>query len=71
MKKKTVEKENVQPQAYIEEKEEKELMVEKLQKKGFVVNWQGTTPMFVVKTKDDISLLEENMRPLGSFGYKY
>lgn len=51
--------------------EEKELMVEKLKRKGIGVFFQNNTPMFNVKSKDDIKLVEESMRPLGSFGYRY
>lgn len=52
-------------------KEEKELMVEKLKRKGIGVVFQNNTPMFNVKSKDDIKLVEESMRPFGSFGYRY
>lgn len=58
-------------QEYTEKKEEKELMVEKLKRKGIGVIFQNNTPMFDVKSKDDIKLVEENMRPFGSFGYRY
>lgn len=58
-------------QEYIEKKEEKELMVEKLKRKGIGVVFQNNTPMFDVKSKDDIKLVEESMRPFGSFGYRY
>lgn len=58
-------------QEYTEKKEEKELMVEKLKRKGIGVIFQNNTPMFDVKSKDDIKLVEESMRPFGSFGYRY
>lgn len=58
-------------QEYTEKKEEKELMVEKLKRKGIGVVFQNNTPMFNVKSKDDIKLVEESMRPFGSFGYRY
>lgn len=58
-------------QEYTEKKEEKELMVEKLKRKGIGVVFQNNTPMFDVKSKDDIKLVEESMRPFGSFGYRY
>lgn len=58
-------------QKYTEKKEEKELMVEKLKRKGIGVVFQNNTPMFDVKSKDDIKLVEESMRPFGSFGYRY
>lgn len=58
-------------QEYTEKKEEKELMVEKLKRKGIGVVFQNNTPMFDVKSKDDIKLVKESMRPFGSFGYRY
>lgn len=58
-------------QEYTEKKEEKELMVEKLKRKGIGVVFQNNTPMFDVKSKNDIKLVEESMRPFGSFGYRY
>lgn len=58
-------------QEYNEKKEEKELMVEKLKRKGIGVVFQNNTPMFNVKSKDDIKLVEESIRPFGSFGYRY
>ena len=58
-------------QEYTEKKEEKELMVEKLKRKGIGVVFQNNTPMFDVKSNDDIKLVEESMRPFGSFGYRY
>ncbi len=58
-------------QEYTEKKEEKELMVEKLKRKGIGVVFQNNTPMFDIKSKDDIKLVEESMRPFGSFGYRY
>lgn len=57
-------------QEYTEKKEEKELMVEKLKRKGIGVVFQNNTPMFDIKPKDDIKLVEESMRPFGSFGYR-
>lgn len=71
MKKKVQTKEEVSVQEYNEKKEEKELMVEKLKRKGISVVFQNNTPMFNVKSKDDIKLVEESMRPFGSFGYRY
>lgn len=71
MKKKEQTKEEPSIQEYNEKKEEKELMVEKLKRKGIGVVFQNNTPMFNVKSKDDIKLVEESMRPLGSFGYRY
>lgn len=71
MKKKVQAKEEPLVQEYNEKKEEKELMVEKLKRKGIGVVFQNNTPMFNVKSKDDIKLVEESMRPLGSFGYRY
>lgn len=71
MKKKVQTKEEVSVQEYNEKKEEKELMVEKLKRKGIGVVFQNNTPMFNVKSKDDIKLVEESMRPFGSFGYRY
>lgn len=71
MKKKVQTKEEPSIQEYNEKKEEKELMVEKLKRKGIGVVFQNNTPMFNVKSKDDIKLVEENMRPFGSFGYRY
>ena len=71
MKKKVQTKEEVSVQEYNEKKEEKELMVEKLKRKGIGVVFQNNTPMFNVKSKDDIKLVEEGMRPFGSFGYRY
>lgn len=71
MKKKVQGKEEPLVQEYNEKKEEKELMVEKLKRKGIGVVFQNNTPMFNVKSKDDIKLVEESMRPLGSFGYRY
>jgi len=71
MKKKVQTKEEPSIQEYNEKKEEKELMVEKLKRKGIGVVFQNNTPMFNVKSKDDIKLVEESMRPLGSFGYRY
>lgn len=69
MKKKVQAKEEPLVQEYNEKKEEKELMVEKLKRKGIGVVFQNNTPMFNVKSKDDIKLVEESMRPLGSFRY--
>jgi hypothetical protein len=71
MKKKVQAKEEPLVQEYNEKKEEKELMVEKLKRKGIGVVFQNNTPMFNVKSKDDIKLVEESMRPFGSFGYRY
>lgn len=71
MKKKVQTKEEPSIREYNEKKEEKELMVEKLKRKGFGVVFQNNTPMFNVKSKDDIKLVEESMRPFGSFGYRY
>lgn len=71
MKKKVQTKEEPSIREYNEKKEEKELMVEKLKRKGIGVVFQNNTPMFNVKSKDDIKLVEESMRPLGSFGYRY
>ena len=71
MKKKVQTKEEPSIREYNEKKEEKELMVEKLKRKGIGVVFQNNTPMFNVKSKDDIKLVEESMRPFGSFGYKY
>ena len=71
MKKKVQTKEEPSIQEYNEKKEEKELMVEKLKRKGIGVFFQNNTPMFNVKSKDDIKLVEESMRPFGSFGYRY
>jgi hypothetical protein len=71
MKKKVQTKEEPSIQEYNEKKEEKELMVEKLKRKGIGVVFQNNTPMFNVKSKDDIKLVEESMRPFGSFGYRY
>lgn len=71
MKKKVQAKEEPLVQEYNEKKEEKELMVEKLKCKGIGVVFQNNTPMFNVKSKDDIKLVEESMRPFGSFGYRY
>lgn len=71
MKKKVQTKEEPSIQEYNEKKEEKELMVEKIKRKGIGVVFQNNTPMFNVKSKDDIKLVEESMRPLGSFGYRY
>ena len=70
MKKKVQTKEEPSIQEYNEKKEEKELMVEKLKRKGIGVVFQNNTPMFNVKSKDDIKLVEESMRPFGSFGYR-
>ena len=70
MKKKVQTKEEPSIREYNEKKEEKELMVEKLKRKGIGVVFQYT-PMFNVKSKDDIKLVEESMRPFGSFGYRY
>ena len=69
MKKKVQTKEEPSIREYNEKKEEKELMVEKLKRKGIGVVFQNNTPMFNVKSKDDIKLVEESMRP--SFGYRY
>lgn len=71
MKKKVQTKEEPSIQEYNEKKEEKELMVEKLKRKGIGVVFQNNTPMFNVKSKDDIKLVEESMCPFGSFGYRY
>jgi len=71
MKKKVQTKEESSIREYNEKKEEKELMVEKLKRKGIGVVFQNNTPMFNVKSKDDIKLVEESMRPFGSFGYRY
>lgn len=71
MKKKVQTKEEPSIQEYNEKKEEKELMVEKLKRKGIGVVFQNNTPMFNVKSMDDIKLVEESMRPFGSFGYRY
>lgn len=71
MKKKVQTKEEPSIQEYNEKKEEKELMVEKIKRKGIGVVFQNNTPMFNVKSKDDIKLVEESMRPFGSFGYRY
>lgn len=71
MKKKVQAKEEPLVQEYNEKKEEKELMVEKLKRKGIGVVFHNNTPMFNVKSKDDIKLVEESMRPFGSFGYRY
>ena len=71
MKKKVQTKEEPSIREYNEKKEEKELMVEKLKRKGNGVVFQNNTPMFNVKSKDDIKLVEESMRPFGSFGYRY
>jgi|GEM_PF-3597084 hypothetical protein len=71
MKKKVQTKEEPSIREYNEKKEEKELMVEKLKRKGIGVVFQNNTPMFNVKSKDDIKLVEESMRPFGSFGYRY
>lgn len=71
MKKKVQTKEEPSIQEYNEKKKEKELMVEKLKRKGIGVVFQNNTPMFNVKSKDDIKLVEESMRPFGSFGYRY
>lgn len=71
MKKKVKTKEEPSIREYNEKKEEKELMVEKLKRKGIGVVFQNNTPMFNVKSKDDIKLVEESMRPFGSFGYRY
>lgn len=71
MKKKVQTKEEPSIREYNEKKEEKELMVEKLKRKGIGVVFQNNTPMFNVKSKDDIKLVEERMRPFGSFGYRY
>lgn len=71
MKKKVQAKEEPLVQEYNEKKEEKELIVEKLKRKGIGVVFQNNTPMFNVKSKDDIKLVEESMRPFGSFGYRY
>lgn len=71
MKKKVQTKEEPSIQEYNEKKEEKELMFEKLKRKGIGVVFQNNTPMFNVKSKDDIKLVEESMRPFGSFGYRY
>lgn len=71
MKKKGQTKEEPSIREYNEKKEEKELMVEKLKRKGIGVVFQNNTPMFNVKSKDDIKLVEESMRPFGSFGYRY
>lgn len=71
MKKKVQAKEEPLVQEYNEKKEEKELMVEKLKRKGIGVVFQNNTPMFNVKSKDDIKLVEESMLPFGSFGYRY
>ena len=71
MKKKVQTKEEPSIREYNEKKEEKELMVEKLKRKGLGVVFQNNTPMFNVKSKDDIKLVEESMRPFGSFGYRY
>lgn len=71
MKKKVQTKEEPSIREYNEKKEEKELMVEKLKRKGIGVVFQNNTPMFNVKSKDDIKLVEESMRSFGSFGYRY
>lgn len=71
MKKKVQTKEEPSIREYNEKKEEKELMVEKLKRKGIGVVFQNNTPMFNFKSKDDIKLVEESMRPFGSFGYRY
>lgn len=71
MKKKVQTKEEPSIREYNEKKEEKELMVEKLKRKGIGVVFQNNTPMFNVKSKDDIKLVEESMRPFGAFGYRY
>lgn len=71
MKKKVQTKEEPSIREYNEKKEEKELMVEKLKRKGIGVVFQNNTPMFNVKSKDNIKLVEESMRPFGSFGYRY
>lgn len=71
MKKKVQTKEEPSIREYNEKKEEKELMVEKLKRKGIGVVFQNNTPMFNVKSKDDIKLVEESMHPFGSFGYRY
>ena len=71
MKKKVQTKEEPSIREYNEKKEEKELMVEKLKRKAIGVVFQNNTPMYNVKTKDDIKLVEESMRPFGSFGYRY
>lgn len=71
MKKKVQTKEEPSIREYNEKKEEKELMVEKLKRKGIGVVFQNNSPMFNVKSKDDIKLVEESMRPFGSFGYRY
>ena len=71
MKKKVQTKEEPSIREYNEKKEEKELMVEKLKRKGIGVVFQNNTPMFNVKSMDDIKLVEESMRPFGSFGYRY
>lgn len=71
MKKKVQTKEEPSIREYNEKKDEKELMVEKLKRKGIGVVFQNNTPMFNVKSKDDIKLVEESMRPFGSFGYRY
>ncbi len=71
MKKKVQTKEEPSIREYNEKKEEKELMVEKLKRKGIGVVFQNNTPMFNVKSKDDIKLVEESIRPFGSFGYRY
>lgn len=71
MKKKVQTKEEPSIRENNEKKEEKELMVEKLKRKGIGVVFQNNTPMFNVKSKDDIKLVEESMRPFGSFGYRY
>ena len=71
MKKKVQTKEEPSIREYNEKKEEKELMVEKLKRKGIGVVFQNNTPMFNVKSKDDIKLVKESMRPFGSFGYRY
>lgn len=71
MKKKVQTKEEPSIREYNEKKEEKEMMVEKLKRKGIGVVFQNNTPMFNVKSKDDIKLVEESMRPFGSFGYRY
>ena len=71
MKKKVQTKEEPSIREYNEKKEEKELMVDKLKRKGIGVVFQNNTPMFNVQSKDDIKLVEESMRPFGSFGYRY
>lgn len=71
MKKKVQTKEEPSIREYNEKKEEKELMVDKLKRKGIGVVFQNNTPMFNVMSKDDIKLVEESMRPFGSFGYRY